>query len=157
MKIELVRVKQEEKETLFRLLQYSLFEESLTDLGEMNDDALFDYPWFDAYFIEPQREAYFIREEGPRKLLGFAMVRGCEDDRHAIAEFMVIPKYRRLGVGAQAARACLALHDGLWEVKPSYGSEGAKLFWQAVVSQINADAEWIDDRFELTIPAKEAN
>ena len=60
---------------LFRLLQYSLFEESLTDFNEMNDDALFDYPWFDAYFIEPQREAYFIRGMDTQKLLGFVMVR----------------------------------------------------------------------------------
>lgn len=153
--IELERVKPERKEALFRLLQYSLFEESLTDLNEMNDDALFDYPWFDAYFIEPQREAYFIREQGTQKLLGFAMIREHEDGRHSIAEFMVIPKYRRQGAGSQAAGACFALHSGLWEVKPSYGSKSAKLFWQAVVSQINADAEWVDDRFELMISAKE--
>lgn len=156
MDIELERVPFEKRDALFRLLQYSLFEESLTDLNEMNDEALFDYPWFDAYFTEPQREACFIRERDTRKLLGFAMVREHEDGRHSIAEFLVIPKYRRQGVGSQAARACFALHGGLWEVKPAYGSESAKQFWQKVISQAGDCVEWIDDRFEFTMPVKEA-
>jgi len=155
MEITLERVETEKKDTLFRLLQYSLFEESLTDLNDMNEDALFDYPWFDAYFSEPQREAYFIRESGTQKLMGFAMVREHEDGRHSVAEFLVIPKFRRQGVGSRAAGACFALHDGLWEVKPAYGSESAKRFWQSVIDQITDQASWIDGRFEFTL--KEAN
>lgn len=144
MEIVLERVMPEKREALFRLLQYSLFEESLTDLNEMNDDALFDYPWFDAYFIEPQREAYFIRGMDTQRLLGFAMVRQHEDGRHSIAEFMVLPKYRRQGVGRQAAKACFALHAGLWEVKPAYGSESARLFWQRAIEQTTEHADWKD-------------
>lgn len=149
MNIMLERVNPERRDTLFRLLQYSLFEESLIDLNEMNDDALFDYPWFDAYFAETQREAYFIRAQDSRKLLGFAMVREHEDGRHSIAEFMVIPKYRRSGIGSQAAKACFARHAGLWEVKPAYGSESAKLFWQKTIAQVTDKAEFINDRFEF--------
>ena len=147
MEIVLCRAMPEKRDVLFRLLQYSLFEESLTDFNEMNDDALFDYPWFDAYFIEPEREAYFIRENGSDCLLGFAMVRAHEDGRHSIAEFMVIPKYRRRGVGSQAAKACFALHNGLWEVKPAYGSEQAKRFWQKVISQTAEPVQWKDGMF----------
>ena len=39
----LERVKIEDKDILYRLLQYSLFEESLTDQNEMNDEAIFEY------------------------------------------------------------------------------------------------------------------
>ena len=46
MKTYLYKVKQEEKDILYRLLQYSLFEESETDLNEMNDDAIFEYKHF---------------------------------------------------------------------------------------------------------------
>ncbi|MBQ4266129.1 MAG: GNAT family N-acetyltransferase [Clostridia bacterium] len=147
MEITLERVKPEKRDTLFRLLQYSLFEESLTDLNEMNDDAIFDYPWFEAYFIEPEREAYFIRELNTRTLLGFVMVREHEDGRHSIAEFLVIPKYRRRGVGLQAARMCFSLHDGLWEVKPAYGSEPARLFWQRTIEGYARNACWQDGKF----------
>ena len=146
MRIKLISVKHDQKETLFRLLQYSLYEESLTDLNEMNEDALYEYPYFDAYFAEPEREAYFIRECDTNKLLGFVMVRA-HDQRHSIAEFMVLPKYRRQGVGTQAAKACFALHDGTWEVKPAYGSTQAKSFWQHVISAIAEDSEWKEDRF----------
>ena len=79
MQIMLDRVEPEKKEALFHLLQYSLYEESMSDLNDMNDDALFDYPWFDAYFVESQREAYFIRAQETKTLLGFAMVRRHED------------------------------------------------------------------------------
>ena len=155
MEIALERVIQEKRSTLFRLLQYSLFEESLTDLGEMNDDALFDYPWFNAYFTEPQREAYFIRAQASKKLLGFAMVREHEDGRHSIAEFMVIPKYRRSGIGSQAAKACFALHHGLWEVKPAYGSESAWLFWQKAIAQMTEQMDWQDGAFTFVLRNKE--
>ena len=147
MQIKLDRVRQEKREALFRLLQYSLFEESLSDFNDMNDDALFDYPWFDAYFVEPQREAYFIREQESEKLLGFAMVRMHEDGRHSIAEFLVLPKYRRQGIGTQAAQACFALHDGLWEVKPVYGSESAYCFWRQTIERTVQEKTFEDGMF----------
>ena len=42
MKIKLERVTKDKKDTLYQLLQYSLFEESLTDGNEMNDKAIFE-------------------------------------------------------------------------------------------------------------------
>lgn len=155
MEITLERVQAEKRDTLFRLLQYSLFEESLTDLNDMNDDALFDYPWFDGYFTEEEREAYFIRQRGTARLLGFAMIRRHADGRHSIAEFLVIPKYRRRGVGSQAAENCFALHEGLWEVKPAYGSEQAKCFWQRVISRIADHVQWKDGMFTFLMKHKE--
>ena len=155
MNIMLERVTPEKRDTLFRLLQYSLFEESMTDLNEMNDDALFDYPWFDAYFAETQREAYFIRAQDSKKLLGFAMVREHEDGRHSIAEFMVIPKYRRSGIGSQAAKACFARHAGLWEVKPAYGSESARQFWQKTIAQVTDRPVWKDGMFTFVLGNEE--
>ena len=74
IKYKLERVKVQDKDILYRLLQYSLFEESLNDLNEMNEEAIFEYKWFDNYFQDNNREAYFIKEETSNKLLGFAMV-----------------------------------------------------------------------------------
>lgn len=136
MEIRLDRVCQDERKILYRLLQYSLYEESAHDGNEIGNDALFAYPWFDAYFTDPNREAYLFREPGSEKLLGFAMVNAYLKKSaagHSIAEFMVLPPYRRQGVGTAAARLCFQLHKGTWEVSPSCGSKSAYRFWEKVI------------------------
>ena len=64
MEAYLSEVKKEQKDILYRLLQYSLFEESENDLNEMNHEAVFEYKYFDLYFTDEDRYAYFIREFG---------------------------------------------------------------------------------------------
>ena len=144
---KLERVKTEDKEILYRILQYSLFEESMTDLNEMNSEAIFEYKWFDNYFEDENREAYFIKEQGSNKLLGFAMVNQYmqkNKDGHSIAEFMIIPKYRRLKIGKRVAIELFNLHKGIWEVKPSYDSKSAFLFWKNVIDEYTNN----DNKFE---------
>lgn len=144
---KLERVKIEDKDILYRLLQYSLFEESLTDLNEMNSEAIFEYKWFDNYFKDENREAYFIKEQDSNKLLGFAMVNQYmqkNEDGHSIAEFMIIPKYRRLKIGKRVAIDLFNMHKGIWEVKPSYESKSAFLFWKNVIDEYTNN----DNKFE---------
>lgn len=138
MEICLQKVGSNEREVLFRLLQYSLFEESATDQNSMGEDGLFSYPWFDCYFTEKEREAYFIREAGTGKLLGFVMINTClqrTTNGHSIAEFMVLPGYRRRKIGMRAAVQCFEMHPGVWEVSPADGSEGAFQFWKNVIGE----------------------
>lgn len=42
----MVRKSKENKDVLYRLLEYSLYEESANDLNEMNEDAIFEYKYF---------------------------------------------------------------------------------------------------------------
>ena len=145
---KLERVKIEDKNILYRLLQYSLFEESLTDLNEMNDEAIFEYKWFDNYFQDDSREAYFIKEENTNKILGFAMVNQYmqkSEDGHSIAEFMIIPKYRRLKIGKRVAIELFDMHKGTWEVKPSYRSESAFAFWKNVIDEYTKNYNLFED------------
>lgn len=138
IKYKLERVKVQDKDILYRLLQYSLFEESLNDLNEMNEEAIFEYKWFDNYFQDNNREAYFIKEETSNKLLGFAMVNQYmqkNENGHSIAEFMIIPKYRRLKIGKRVAIEIFNMHKDIWEVKPSYGSKSAFAFWKNVIDE----------------------
>ncbi len=127
-----------EKDILYRLLQYSLFEESENDLNEMNDEGLFEYKYFDAYFTDKERKAYFIKEKISGKLLGFALintyVRICNRG-HSIAEYMILPKYRRNKIGKRAALEIFEKYDGDWEVEPSFGSQKAYLFWKNTIEE----------------------
>lgn len=136
MDIRLKPAETSEKEVLFRLLQYSLFEESLHDRNTMNEDALFDYPWFDLYFTEKERNAYFILEQGTDRRLGFVMINTHmqkSPSGHSIAEFMILPSFRRNHIGKQAALLCFELFPGYWEISPSFGSSQAYLFWENVI------------------------
>ena len=137
MTIGLKAVKEEEKEVLSRFLQYSLYEESATDDNEINEQGFYDYPWFEDYFKDPKREAYFIIDENSQKRLGFVMIHPYVshfEESYTIAEFMILPKYRHLHIGKRAALKCFDLHHGNWEVSPSYHSQGAYRFWQKTIA-----------------------
>ena len=136
MNIYLEKVKEENKEVLYRLLEYSLYEESANDLNEMNEDAIFEYKYFNSYFTDDDRDAYFIREKETNKILGFAMVNTYVqvfENGHSIAEFMVIPKYRKNNIGKKVAFELFDRYRGNWEVSPSYNSCSALFFWNRVI------------------------
>ena len=136
MNIYLEKVKEENKEVLYRLLEYSLYEESANDLNEMNEDAIFEYKYFNSYFTDDDRDAYFIREKETNKILGFAMVNTYVqvfENGYSIAEFMVIPKYRKNNIGKKVAFELFDRYRGNWEVSPSYNSCSALFFWNKVI------------------------
>jgi len=138
MKILLEKAEPWKKDVLFRLLQYSLFEESIDDKNVVGEDGLFAYPWFEQYFEHEDREAYFIKEQDTEKLLGFVMINTYMQKSaagHSIAEFMVLPPYRRSQVGKKAAFLCFGKHKGNWEVSPACGSRQAYLFWEHVIRE----------------------
>lgn len=148
MDIYLDKVTADQKSTLFNLLQYSLFEESATDGNEIGEDGTFAYKYFDRYFIESDRLAFFIREKDSDKLLGFAMINTYmqhSESGHSIAEFMILPKYRHQKIGKKAAFLCFGLFDGNWEVSPSLGSESAFAFWKKVISEYSNDSAGLID------------
>ncbi len=76
--------------------------EILANLLEVNRLGLYGYEYLDYYWTEDKRWAYFIEVNG--KLAGFAMVidmpevEGTQTD-FQMAEFFVMNKYRRSGVG----------------------------------------------------------
>ena len=142
MNLILEKVKNDKKDVLYRLLQYSLYDESINDGNEMNDEGIFEYKYFDNYFTDDDREAYFIKNEETNKLLGFVMINTFmqkSNNGHSIAEFMVIPKYRKNKIG---------MYKGNWEVSPSIGSEQAYLFWKKVIDEYtNNNNEFLDGIF----------
>ena len=151
METYLYKVKKEESDILYRLLQYSLFEESETDLNEMNDEALFEYKYFDLYFTDNDRNAYFIKEHDTNKILGFVMINKYMQkykEGHSIAEYLVIPKYRRNKIGKQIAFEVFDKFPGNWEVEPSYNSEKANSYWKKTISEYtNNNYKYEDEIF----------
>ena len=151
MEFYLDKVTISKKDILYRLLMYSLFEESEFDLNEMNEDGLFEYNDFNLYFNNIDKDAYFIREKETNKLLGFVMINTNMkkyQNGHNIEEFMIIPKYRRKGLGRKVSLMIFDLYKGNFEVSPSFGSKKAFNFWESVIKEYtNNNYKYIDGIF----------
>lgn len=145
MNITIEKVTEESKDILFRLLQFALYDGSQYIDNEINSDGVFEYTYFDAYFTDPNRSAYFIKLD--EKLAGFVMINDYVKTLNTaldkcIAEFLVMPYYRKLGIGKKAAFLAFDLFDGGWETMPMTNNEGANKFWHKTVNEYtNGDYE----------------
>lgn len=72
MGYEIFEVRQEEKEKLYKLLQYALYDGSQYIDNDINEDCIFEYRWFNNYFTDKDRNAYFIKNEN--RYVGMVMV-----------------------------------------------------------------------------------
>ncbi len=114
MDVAITRASRSDREVVGRLLQLNAYEFSRVDGRAIGSDALYRYPYLDAYWSEPGRFPYLIRADG--ELAGPALVRRIDADWY-VSEFLVLPKLRRAGVGTWAAREVFALHPGSWRVR----------------------------------------
>ena len=135
--IKLVRVLPENRELLWNLHQKYLHEMTKYYDNEMDENGNYHYGYFDAYFIQPERKAYFIYSDD--RLAGFAMINpysyiGAKPD-HVLAEFTVFPAFRRRGIGMQAAQCILEVFPGSWEIKYNVKNTGAKCLWEGLTAQ----------------------
>ncbi len=146
-KIQLERVNEENRQALWNLLQYMLFETSPSGNNVANTDGSFNYKYFDNYFTDPDRNAYLVKSE-TGELMGFVMINQYLQKvttGHFIAEFLVLPRFRRKGVGREVARRCFAMHPGNWEVSPADGSESAYWFWKTVINDVTGEDNQLED------------
>jgi predicted acetyltransferase len=72
------------------------------------------------------------------RLAGFVLLNatthsGAAADRN-IAEFFVVRKYRRLGVGRAAAHVLFSRYPGRWEAAVMRANTGARTFWERAIA-----------------------
>ena len=65
---------------------------------------------------------------------GFA-IRGITDGRSDIAEFYILPCYRKKGLGKEMAFAIFDLFPGPWQVRQISTAKDAIAFWQAIIHE----------------------
>lgn len=102
-----------------------------------------DYPYFDAYWVEPARRPFWIVADGVR--VGFVLLNtyspsGLGTD-HAISEFTILPRRRRGGVGLAAALAAFATASGQWELQVYRANPSGFAFWPRVI-QAARPVDW---------------
>jgi predicted acetyltransferase len=107
-------------------------------------DGRFGYEKLALYWAEPDVRYAFLINAGP-DVAGFALVtRGSPASDTAtdldVAEFFVLPAYRRSGVGREAAIALWNQVPGRWVVRVSERNGPALRFWPDVIASYTSGA-----------------
>jgi predicted acetyltransferase len=136
--VELVVVREDDKPVLANLLQFYCYEFSAVRQYEVTEHGLFVYRYLDHYFVEPDRNAYFVRCDDA--LAGFALSRMLDTGEREMSEFFVMRKHRRTGMGRSAAELLFAKHPGRWLVAFDDDNHDATSFWPSVVRAVAVGA-----------------
>ncbi len=136
MNYEIVLAKEEDKDKLYRLLQYALYDGSQYIDNDINSECIYEYKWFDKYFTEPSRDAYFIKNNDD--YIGMVFVNEnlkFNKTGKCIAEFLILPRYRRNHIGKRVAYDIFGMYCGDWEVQPMENNKIAYSFWKNIIAE----------------------
>jgi len=100
------------------------------------DNGLFRTSHWEKYWTEPDRRAFLIKCDG--EPAGFALVGpdGTQPDtQFDMGEFFIMRKFRRRGLGQQAAFSLFDRFRGRWEVRVVVQNKPALDFWRKVIDR----------------------
>lgn len=117
---------------------HTLLQDYLSELSQY-DEIDTDYPYFDDYWQDETRWPFLILA-GDR-IAGFALINqhspsGLGTD-YAVAEFYILPLFRKTGTGSTAFRELLKKHKGTWEISIMADNQPAQNFWSKTIAQVN--------------------
>ncbi|NHN34609.1 GNAT family N-acetyltransferase [Paenibacillus agricola] len=136
MNIIVQTVHYDQKSILRNLVELYKYDFSEYEADDVNEQGLYEYQYLDHYWTEDGRFAFFVRVD--EKLAGFALVRtlGMNEQNQTIysmAEFFIMKKYRRMGVGDHTAVHLFNLLPGVWKVGQLESNEPSQIFWKKVI------------------------
>ena len=136
MNVTLHTTQREHSRTLGNLIQLYCYDFSELIDVEMSEEGIFASPSLDAYWTDEWRHAFLIRVDAT--LAGFALVHERSKLTGAsgifdMAEFFVLRKFRRRGVGGLAAFAAFDKFRGDWEVRERSANANATAFWRRAI------------------------
>ncbi|WP_456271343.1 GNAT family N-acetyltransferase [Bacillus sp. AK031] len=137
MKLELCVASLSEKDVIKNLMQFYFYDFSEFNRADVTENGQFgSYPYLDHYWEEEGRFPFTLKVGN--QYVGFVLVREVLNEGeafHSIAEFFIMKKYRRTGLGRLAAIEVFERFKGTWEVSQIEGNEPAIIFWRNVIDQ----------------------
>jgi predicted acetyltransferase len=127
--VEVVEAAPEDKPVVRQLLELYQHDFSEFEDADVDRHGFYGYPYLDHYWTEHERHPFLFRADG--NWAGFALVRS--GDPHDLAEFFVMRKYRRRGVGIAAARDVFARFPGRWQVRQMASNPASTAFWTEAI------------------------
>ena len=145
--VTLQKVKEKDRELLFSLNQAYLKEMTKYYPDEPDENGYYTYGFFDEYFVDKKRIAYFILNE--KEIVGFCMLNPYSyfDDKtdYVLAEFTILPKYRGNHYAKDTIELLFTLYHGKWEIKYNINNEKAKNLWTSVTKKYNPVVKYLSD------------
>ena len=141
MNIEVTPATVNERPILRHLMELYQYDFSEFDDADLSPVGLYDYPYLDHYWVEPERTPFLVRVDS--NLAGFVLVTRYNyltglKDTWVMAEFFIMRKYRRKGLGQAAACQLFDRFSGAWQVAQLRENTPATTFWRKVIDRYTA-------------------
>lgn len=123
-----------EKLLLHRMIELYQHDFSEFTGDDLNEEGYFGYPYLETFWTEDDRVPFIARVKG--RLAGFALVHTYTywpANQYVMAEFFILKKYRRQGIGRQVATYVFDQFPGRWEVDQLLNNIPAQHFWRKVI------------------------
>ncbi len=148
MDVQITEASVEQKPILDQLMQLYMHDFSEYTDEDVDQNGIFTYHFFDEYWNESGRYPFLVHCDG--KLAGFVLVNAHtfvleQGAGKSIAEFFVMRKYRRKGVGRQVAFYIFDRFPGRWEIRQNAPNVAGQQFWRTII------AEYTQGKFSETV------
>ncbi len=149
MDFKLTKAPEERVGVIKNLMQFYMYDFSEYLKLDVEEDGLFAaYPALEDYWKDERHKFPYLITVG-EKYIGFGLVRLIESAHRSyfsMAEFFIMKKYRREGIGNAVAKQLFNLHKGQWEVYQKECNKPAKIFWNKVINEFTR--EQFEERLE---------
>jgi predicted acetyltransferase len=135
-RVETLLATRAEKSIIQRLMELYQYDFSEFNGTDIDAHGMYGYDYLDNYWTQKEHYPFLVRIE--QQLAGFVLVNNyvcITGNTRSIAEFFVMRKYRRYGVGRLVACTIFDQLPGKWEVRQIQENIIAQAFWRAVIQQ----------------------
>jgi len=146
--VDVIEVNEDQKPILRQLIELYEYDFSEFTSRDVNDFGVYGYKYFDHYWTDKNRYPFFVMIN--KKYAGFVLINNhCyllnDDQGKSIAEFFIMRKYRRKGIGREVAKKVFEMFKGNWEVLQHGNNDPSKKFWKSVIEEYtNGNYELLD-------------
>lgn len=153
MNFTITPISEDEKEILRNLMEKYDYEFTQYTHEDVNPLGLYGYSYLDCYWTDPGRWAFFLKVDG--QLAGFAMVTDYPEAGNTdynMAEFFVMYKYRRCGLGSWAVTELFKKFPGSWQIKYHPANVPSAHFWHKAAQKHSGGNYRHDECPDLAYP-----
>ena len=137
MNFQLIYASKDCLNVIKNLMQFYIYDFSEYMDYDVGEDGLYKaYPDLEEYWKEKNAMFPYVIKR-VEKYVGFVLVKKNNSDKEyfSVAEFFILKKYRRAGIGKAAARQLFTLYKGDWQVHQRENNIPAQEFWRNIINE----------------------